>query len=248
MRKIAIFADEAALANAAAEHFVLCSADAIAARGRFIVALSGGNTPRGMHAQLSAPSFSHRVDWPCVQVFWVDERCVPSDDPQSNYRMARETLLDRVPLPAANIHRVLAEKEPHQAAEEYERELRAFFSLAAAGHKFPHFDLILLGMGEDGHTASLFPDTPALRERTRWVVANYVEKLNAWRISLTLPVINAAKQVIFLVSGKEKARCLREVFFRRAALQPAQMVRPESGELLWLLDKAAARDIQPSSP
>jgi 6-phosphogluconolactonase len=250
VRTVEVLPDSARLARAGAEHFVALATGAIATRGRFAVALSGGETPRRMHAELSRAPFLDQVDWPRVHVFWGDERCVPPEHPDSNYRMARETLLDRVPLPAANIHRIRGEIAPQQAAAEYEQELRAFFAGSAgrapsgdAGGP-PRFDLILLGLGEDGHTASLFPRTPALRERRRWVVAQHVSKLDAWRITLTLPVINAAADVIFLVSGAKKAETLQRVLADAAPADadelPARMVAPTAGRVAWLVDAAAA--------
>jgi len=250
MMQAEIVRDPETLARAGAEHFVALATAAIAARGRFAVALSGGETPRGTHAELARPPFLDQVDWPRVHVFWGDERCVPSDHPDSNYRMARETLLDRVPLPASNIHRMRGESEPHQAATEYEQELRAFFSdsgeRAPAGDagEPPRFDLILLGLGEDGHTASLFPGTLALRERRRWVMAQHVGKLDAWRITLTPPVINAAADIMFLVSGPKKAETLRRVLADPAPANadqlPARLVVPAAGRVVWLVDTPAA--------
>jgi 6-phosphogluconolactonase len=191
------------------------------------------------------------VDWTAVQVFWGDERCVPPDHPDSNYRMARETLLDHVPLPAGNVHRIRGELPPTQAAAEYERELHAFFSLpplgAATRREAPmaSFDLVLLGMGSDGHTASLYPGTLAIHETERWVTAHRVEKLDAWRITLTPPALNAAAQVTFVVSGTpcgRKAEALRQVLagpYRPQEL-PAQVIRPAPGRLCWLVDREAA--------
>jgi len=250
MMQVEVLPDPASLARAGAKHFVALATTAIVARGRFTVALSGGETPRGMHAELARPPFLDQVDWPRVHVFWSDERCVPPDRPGSSFRMARETLLDRVPLPAANIHRMRGEIEPQRAAAQYEQELREFFAGSSertasgdAGEP-PRFDLILLGMGEDGHTASLFPGTPALRELRRWVMAHYVEKLDAWRITLTLPVINAAADVMFLVSGAKKAETLRRVLVDPAPAGaeglPARMVAPTAGRVVWLVDTPAA--------
>jgi len=235
MSEIRTYSDADHLARAAAEHFVTLASEAIAARGQFTVALSGGSTPRAAYALLAAED----VDWPRVHVFWGDERCVPPDHLDSNYRLAREALLDHVPLPVGNVRRIRGEINPEQAAADYERTLRSFFA------RHPEeptacFDLILLGMGEDGHTASLFPGTAALNEQTRWVVAHYVDKLRAWRVTLTPVVINAAAQVTFIVSGAGKADRLREVLtgpYRPDAL-PAQIVRPTDGRLLWLTDEA----------
>lgn len=227
-----IYADADALARAAAEHFVAQAAKAIAARGRFIVALAGGSTPRSTYALLAGSDFAARVDWPRVHVLWGDERCVPPDHRASNYRMARTALLDKVSIPSANVHRIRGELPPAQAAAAYESELEAV--LGAGGR----FDLILLGVGTDGHTASLFPGTPALEERTRWVVENYVEKLKAWRVTLTLLVINAARQVTFLVSGATKAEPLARILAGEPL--PAARVQPAGGKLTWMVDRQAS--------
>jgi 6-phosphogluconolactonase len=231
------------LARAAAERFVDTASEAIAANGRFSVALSGGSTPRPVYSLLASEAFAGRIDWAKVHVFWGDERCVPPDDPQSNYRTARGALLDAVPLPPENIHRIRGEDDPERAAAAYERELRTFFGTAPDG-KTPAsgFDLVFLGMGDDGHTASLFPGSPALRETARWVSAQYVESVSMWRITLTPVIINAARNVIFLVSGGDKAERLREVLEEpeQPELLPAQAIKPAGGRLLWLVDEAAA--------
>lgn len=243
---VEIYPDVAVLAQAAARHFADLAMAAIAARGRFAVALAGGATPKPMYATLASDDFAKRVDWSRVHIFWGDERCVASDHPDSNYRMAREALLDHVPIPAANVNRLRGELEPAQTAIEYEQVLRAFFAQPPAGkegEKMPgaRFDLILLGMGGDGHTASLFPGTAAIGEQERWVVAHYVQKLGAWRVTLTPAVINAAAHVIFIVSGAGKSERLRQVLTgpRNPAALPAQIVRPDPGHLLWLVDVAA---------
>lgn len=235
MAEIRAYPDAASLARAAAEHFVTLAAEAMVIHGQFVVALSGGSTPRIAYTLLASDEFAARVDWPRVRVFWGDERCVPPDHPDSNYRMARETLLDRIPIPTENVHRMRGELSPDQAATAYQAELEAV--LGAGGQ----FDLILLGMGADGHTASLFPGTAALHEQTRWVVAHYVDKLAAWRITLTPAAINAATHVIFVVSGADKAERLREVLAGpyQPDILPAQIVRPADGRLLWLVDAAA---------
>ncbi|MEO7986911.1 MAG: 6-phosphogluconolactonase, partial [Gemmatimonadales bacterium] len=214
--------------------------EAIAASGRFTVALAGGSTPRAAYLLLATDAFARRVDWARVQVLWGDERCVPPSDPRSNYRMAREALLDRVPIPPSNIHRIRGEDDPPESAAAYERLLRDI--LREGGR----VDLILLGMGNDGHTASLFPGQPALDEKERWVVAHYVADAAMWRITLTLLVINAAHEVNFVVSGASKAARLREVIKGPFAprLLPAQLVAPAPGRLTWLVDAAAASHLQ----
>jgi 6-phosphogluconolactonase len=244
---VEIYPDAGHLAHAVADHFVALAREAIATNGRFAVALAGGSTPRAAYALLATDEFSSRVDWSLVHVFWGDERCVPSDHPDSNYRMGREVLFDQVSLPARNVHRMRGELEPADAAAEYERVLRAFF-LPSEGReaeeetRLVRFDLVLLGMGGDGHTASLFPGTAVIREQTRWVLAYYVEKLDAWRITLTPAVINAAANVTFIVSGSGKAERLRQVLARphQPDLLPAQIVSPVRGHLRWLVDAPAA--------
>ena len=241
---VRIVADAAELARTAAEEVVRLADAAVRARSRFTFVLSGGSTPRSLFLLLADPqdTFRVRIDWSAVHVFWGDERCVPPDHPDSNYRMAREALLDRVPIPAANIHRIPAEDpDPEAAAARYDAELRAVFALADA--ELPRFDLILLGLGPEGHTASLFPDNAAVHERRRRVIAPFVAKLAAYRITLTAPVLNAAAEVIFLVSGAEKAAALAAVLEGepQVDLYPAQIVRPEDGALLWLVDRAAAQ-------
>lgn len=246
-----IYADAAALAQAAAELFVVRAGEAIKAHGRFSVALSGGSTPKAMHQRLATEPLRGQVDWAHVNVFWGDERCVAPDETESNYHMARETLLDYVPIPTNQIHRMRGEIDPAQAAAEYEAVLRGFFGprppapsptrVEGGPEEEPRFDLIFLGMGDDGHTASLFPGTAALDE-TRWVAPNWVEKLGAWRITLTAPAINAAALVAFLVAGEAKAERLAQVLNgpSQPHVLPSQLIRPTVGDLLWLVDKAAA--------
>lgn len=241
---VEIFPDTRGLARASAESIVTLSSEAIAAWGRFSIGLSGGSTPRTLFQLLASDDFASRIDWGNMYIFWGDERCVPPDHADSNYHMTRETLLDHVPLPEDNIYRMQGERDPAEAAAAYEETLRAFFGSDA----LPRFDLLLQGMGDDGHTASLFPGTAALRERERWVVANYVEKLDSWRITLTVPMINAAANVIFLVAGENKAEALRAVLQgpRQPELYPSQFVQPENGRLRWLVDAAAAQLLRDS--
>ncbi len=208
----------------------------------FTLALSGGSTPRRLHKRLSQETFAAgELSWNKIHFFWGDERHVPPDDPQSNFRMAQETLFASAPVPVQNIHRVHAE-EPDAviAAEKYERDLNSFFNLKTG--QMPRLDCVLLGIGADGHTASLFPATNALKEKKRLVVANWVEKFQHHRITMTVPVLNHAAQVIFLVSGQEKAEVLKEILEGnyRPDLLPAQLIRPAHGKLLWLVDEAAA--------
>ncbi|MHB8992764.1 MAG: 6-phosphogluconolactonase [Chloroflexota bacterium] len=236
------------LSEAAAGLFVELAGDAVDRRGRFAVALSGGSTPRRLYQLLAGAPWRQRVDWGCCHFFWGDERLVPPDHPDSNYRLARETLLDGLPLSPDQIHRVPVELgEPETVAAAYEEELRRFFGRGpAAGDKplsytleeFPRFDLVLLGLGTDGHTASLFPGQVALEQRDRWAVATPPGRLPppVDRITLTLPVLNAARIVVFLVAGADKTSVLREILEGESCL-PAARVRPTQGELRWFVDR-----------
>src|ERR1700704_2557360 len=193
--------------------------------GQFVVALSGGSTPRETYRRIASEALVSRVMWSRVQVLWSDERCVPPHHAESNYRMARETLLDRVPVPAANVHRIHGEDDPTIAAAVYETTLRALLRI----------DLILLGLGADGHTASLFPGSAAAHEQTRWVMATQADATSMWRITLTPAVINGAADVLFLVSGGAKAGILRRVLEgpRRPQELPAQAIAPSNGRMRW---------------
>jgi 6-phosphogluconolactonase len=239
---IRVFPDPQALAEAAARHVVESAQSAIDARGVFTITLSGGSTPRELHLKLASPPLAGQVDWSRVHVFFGDERCVAPDDERSNYRMADETLLSRVPIPRGQIHRMRGELPPEQAADDYERELRDFFK-----DEPPRLDLILLGMGDNGHTASLFPGLTAVHEHERWVVAEYVPEVSMWRITLTPVIINLAREVVFLVAGAAKADMLRQVLEGPFAPdeRPAQIVRPSPGEVVWLIDAAAAAKLSP---
>ena len=234
--------DAAALAALAARHFVEGVEAAVAARGRARIAISGGSTPKAAFQLLadSARPWRARMPWEKLELFWVDERCVPPDHADSNYRMTREALLDHVPLQPAQIHRMEGELEPEAAASRYESELRNSFRLEGA--ETPRFDLINLGMGPDGHTASLFPHTAAVHEIGRLAVSNHVQNKDAWRITLTWPVINQGAQVFFLIGGADKAQILKEVMLgaRDPERLPSQLIAPASGILTLFLDKAAA--------
>ena len=234
-----IYDDVDGVAAAAADLFIALAAQA---GERFAVALSGGSTPRRFHAQLTASAAMARIDWQRVQFYWGDERCVPPDDPDSNYRMARETLLEHIAVRPQQVHRILGELPDHAAAAaQYEQELQAGFGLDAG--ELPRFDLILLGMGPDGHTASLFPHTAALHADGRLVVANFVpQQTQKERITLTAPVINNAAQVVFLIAGADKAEALAAVLEgpRDPETYPSQLIAPTQGTVHWLLDRAAA--------
>jgi 6-phosphogluconolactonase len=254
-REIRICADGDELGRNAAAAFTAAVRQAIEARGRFCAALSGGSTPQALYERLALPEFTDRIPWDRVQLFWGDERCVPPDHPDSNYRMVRDSLLSKIDIPPENVHRMAGEKEPREAADQYEIELRKFFELRPGD--WPRFDLILLGLGEDGHTASLFPGTEALKETGRLVAANYVLKLNAYRLTLTLPVLNHGRCVVFLVAGSSKAAAVKAIVgrdlqkdrttitghdhgFSFSSELPAAQVQPVSGRLVWLLTVDAA--------
>jgi 6-phosphogluconolactonase len=225
---------------AAAEEVIQATKHAVAARGRFTIALSGGSTPKSLF-NLLATNAKNVLPWESMFFFWGDERHVPPTDADSNYRMADEAMLSKVPVPAGNIFRVPAENpDAAAAAAAYEQTIQKFFALEPG--KFPRFDLILLGMGPDGHTASLFPGTTGLQEKSRLVIANWVEKFKTHRITFTLPVLNAAHNVTFLISGTDKAEALKAVLESDAPGEqyPSKLVRPSDGKLIWLLDRAAA--------
>lgn len=235
-----------AVARAAAERFVALAREAVAARGRFVVALSGGSTPRALFQLLAKEPFRSQPAWDRVEVFWGDERSVPPTHNDSNYRMAKEALLDHVPVPASRVHRIQAERDDvAAAAADYEAEIARVLGGTAGGTP-PALDLILLGMGPDGHTASLFPGTTALGEQRRWVVANWVPKFNTNRVTLTYPILNRGTQVLFLAAGSDKAETLREVLEGPADLPrlPSQGIRPAAGGPVWLVDRAAAAKLK----
>lgn len=240
--EVIIREDKDALAIAAAARFVVAAEEAILNQGSFRLALAGGSTPRTLYELLAGDEWRGRVAWNKTHVFWGDERHVPPDHADSNYRMAQEALLARVPVPSENIHRIKAEqRDAEGVASEYEETLRESFQLEAA--ELPRFDLILLGMGADGHTASLFPDTDALQApKDRLAVAVWVERFAQHRVTLTLPVLSNARCVMFLVAGKDKAETLRTVLDDETQDRrlPAGLVRPAAGKLVWLIDKAAA--------
>lgn len=230
-----------ALARAAAEEVLRAAEAAVRGHGRFTLALSGGSTPKALYRLLASVDgpFRERMPWDRTHFFWGDERHVPPGHADSNYRMARETMLDHVPVPPANIHRVRAEEAAEAAAADYERELRDFFQTAGEP---PRFDFNLMGLGPDAHTASLFPGTPVIHETERWVAAPWVEAHHTFRITFTPPVLNAAVYTLFLASGADKAAAVRAVLEgpRDVDRYPAQVVKPARGALLWLLDREAA--------
>ena len=231
------FQDSKSLARAATIHFVECAQEAIADHGFFSVALAGGSTPKATYEVLATVEFAPHIQWEHVHVFWSDERCVAPNHEDSNYHMAFDVFLRHLPIPVKQIYRMEGEIEPKKSAKDYENLLQNFFA-----RKPPRFDLILLGLGKDGHTASLFPGTKALNETNRWVLANYVRKLSTWRLTMTARLINQAANVTFLVSGKGKAAALQRVLVGRYSPEeiPAQIIRPDHGQLRWLMDAEAA--------
>jgi 6-phosphogluconolactonase len=240
--RYAVWPTPAEVAAAAAEVFASAAASGAKSRGIARIAISGGTTPKAMLALLAdrGQPYFERVPWDKLHLFWVDERTVPPDHKDSNYGMTRAAMLDHVPLPAEHIFRIEGELEPEVAALRYEAAIRTDFRLEGA--ETPTFDLVLLGMGDDGHTASLFPHTDALNELGRIAVANHVEKMDTWRITLTWPVINHARGVVFLIEGAGKRDILREVLLGAydPEAKPSQLIRPASGKLTFLLDAAAA--------
>ena len=244
--EVRVFDGVSELMRATAEEIALAARQAAGEHGRFTWALAGGSTPRTVYELLASDFYRERIPWSAVHFFWGDERHVPPDHPDSNFRMARAAMLDRVPAPAENVHRIPAEEpDAQRAAAEYESTLRSFFALSPDKRpgEQPRFDLVLLGLGKDGHTASLFPGGDAVRERERLVVAPWVEAQKTFRITLTPPVLNHARRAMFLVSGEEKSEALHAVLEgpREPERYPAQIVE---GNRLWMVDRAAAHLLQ----
>jgi 6-phosphogluconolactonase len=242
--QLIIMDDAQALFVRAAEEIAHLAGEAICTHGEFALCLTGGSTPASTY-ELLATRFRLSVDWKEVQFFWGDERCVPPDDPASNFGMANRTMLSKLSLRPEQIHRIRGEEEPAQAASDYEHELRTSIPLQQPGD-LPSFDLVLLGLGENAHVASLFPHHPALHEKTRLAVAVDVEAAPSRRISLTMPVINNAERVLFLVSGESKADAVKNVLQATVDPEqyPAQLVKPRTNEIVWLMDKAAAHRLE----
>ncbi|HEY9869597.1 MAG TPA: 6-phosphogluconolactonase [Candidatus Obscuribacterales bacterium] len=243
---INICKDASDVARRLAERFLELARQAAAGNGRFTVALSGGSTPRALYSLLATPDWRDAVPWHQIHLFWGDERCVAHDSTESNFKMVNDTLILKVPIPQANVHATSGQdRDPAGAALRYEEEIKRFFNLEAG--QFPCFDLILLGMGPDGHTASLFPGSQGLQENKRIVVANFVDKFNTYRITLTLPAINQAQNVIFMVAGGDKSRMLSTVLQSPQVVLPAQMIAPAAGTLAWFVDEAAAAELNRQS-
>lgn len=235
-----IYSDLDTLLTATADTVSVQAARAIEDHGRFTIALAGGSTPQPLYAMLTREPYVSMIDWSKVYIFFGDERCVPPDDPQSNFAMVYNTLLERVPIPPQQTFRMAGELAPTLAAERYEKAMRTVF-----GDELPRFDMMLLGMGEDGHTASLFPETAAIYEAKKWVVANFVPKLDTWRITLTLPVLNNAALLLMLVAGASKAETLRAVMQGPpdTDLYPVEALQPTNGQVWWYVDGAAAKHL-----
>jgi 6-phosphogluconolactonase len=247
-REVRILADANAIAQTAAAEFLDTALDAVRQEGSFSVALAGGSTPRDLYGLLSNNPLQAKVPWGKIQFFFGDERHVPPDDRESNFRMATEAILAKAPIDPKQVHRIKSEKpNASEAAQEYEQELRESFKLKP--DQLPRFDLVLLGMGPEGHTASLFPGTKALREQRRLVVSNWVGKLYTDRITLTPPVLNNAARIIFMAHGAEKAPALKAVLegpYEPEQL-PAQMINPSKGRVVWLVDPSAASMLAPQA-
>ncbi len=238
---ITVLPDLEAVSSRAAEIFLDSSRNCINARGRFAVALSGGSTPRRLYSLLGSGRYRDEIDWKHVHLFWADERCVPGDHQESNFKAAFDLFLSKVPVPPGNIHRIKGEKGAGAAAGEYESDLRKFFSAPAS----PSFDLIILGVGEDGHTASLFPGSPSLAEVSKLAVPVFKESPGINRVTLTFPVLNSASQVLFLVSGRAKGPVVHDILETgNAEHYPAGLVLPERGGATWLLDSEAAEALE----
>jgi len=241
-KNINIFDNYEALVEGTVELFVKLADEAIKARGKFIISLSGGNTPKGLYAKLAEKEVAARIDWSKVVVFFGDERTVPYTSPDSNQRMITESLLSKVALSRENVFALNdPDMDPKATAIEYERTMHEFFRLAS--DELPQFDFMLLGLGDDGHTASLFPGSPALQEKERWFIDNKVEKLSTVRLTTTYPVINNSRNIIFLASGKGKAAVLKDVLTGPQGKYPSQNVKAENGKLYWYLDKDIAAEL-----
>ncbi len=244
-KEIQILDSAFSVSETAALHFIrICNAST-KANGKFSVVLSGGSTPKGMLSLLATDEYKKQIPWDKCHFFWGDERSVPPTHSDSNYKMATDALLSHIPVTSNQIYRMEAEKtDIHLAAQEYQNKIAAFFNSPNSGSP-PQFDLLYLGMGPDGHTASLFPETSALDEKNKWVVPNFVPKFNTYRLTLTYLIINQAKNVIFLVAGKDKVPALKQVLQGPSAIDtyPSQGINPEKGSLLWLIDVDAAAEL-----
>lgn len=240
-RGIVIRANAEDLAAAGADMFCQTARQSVERRGFFAVAVSGGTTPRRMHRLLSRNPRLSEIPWRCTHLFWVDERMLPPDQPGSNFGAARRDFLDRVPIPPGQVHPIPVTEDPEEAAARYEEDLKNFFHRTKEG--FPEFDLIFLGVGKDGHTASLFPGRPGMEETGRWVTPVKGGDPEVNRVTMTYPVLNRARQVVFLISGKEKAGIMKTLFQTKEARLPARRIRPLNGKPIWLMDREAASQL-----
>ncbi len=236
--KVEVLSDSEALSLRATSIFLDASKKSVATKKRFAVAISGGSTPRRLYTLLGSGGYRDQIDWQHVHFFWADERCVPMDHEESNFRMAFDRLLSKVSLPEENMHRIRGEDDPERGAGAYEEEVRRFFGML----RLPIFDLIILGMGEDGHTASLFPGSKSLEETVRLAIPVYLKEPGKNRITLTLPVLNHADQILFLVAGPSKAAVLSEILGdgEKKKDYPAGLINPDHGKVIWLIDRGAA--------
>ena len=244
MSNYRVYPTRSAAAHALATQFTRLAEKATEARSRFTVGLTGGKTPRDAYRLLATDEFARQIAWSQTYVFWIDERSVPLDDPDNNARMAKEMLFNHVPLPLPQLFRIPSQHPPQQAADEYEAAMKKFFT-GRLNMQMPKLDLIILGVGDDGHIASLFPRTKALAEKERWAVANHVPQLDTWRITLTYPVINAAANVIFYVLGEEKAAMVKRALTPpkdASEVLPVHLVK--AAQISWILDKAAASQLE----
>jgi len=237
-KSIIIEPNTAQMAKKGAEIFSKAATKSFEKRGRFVAAISGGSTPRDMHRMLGSEPFRSNIPWENTDIFWVDERCVPENDPANNYGAAREDFLERVPIPEAQVHPMPGKGSPENGALNYQQELQKMFKVRAG--EFPVFDLVFLGIGTDGHTASLFPGQSALKEKRKWVVAVKGGNPNVSRLTMTYPLLNRAESVVFIASGREKAPILKAVLEDTKSRLPARMITPLTGGLTWLLDQEAA--------
>ncbi|MEC4675316.1 MAG: 6-phosphogluconolactonase [Nitrospirota bacterium] len=243
--RVYVLPDLDAISHRAASIFIETAKRAIAQRGRFLAAISGGSTPNRLFSLLGT-EYAGMLEWQHTDFFWADERCVPKDHKDSNFRSAYEALFSKVPLPERNLHRIRGEMDPQEEAARYEDEIRTTWG----GSGPPVLDLIMLGMGEDGHTASLFPGSKSVEETVRLTAAVYAERLKSWRITLTLPVINNSRDILFLVSGSSKAEVLKDILedSDRKKLYPAGLVMPVNGCLTWLIDKDSSVNLTEKAP
>lgn len=238
--KLKVFSTTEEMNRSAAQLIIDLAGESVTERGRFVLCLSGGETPKSLYSLLSEKPYRELIPWQNTFVFWSDERMVPSEDERNNANMAISVLLSKIDIPAYQIYRIPVNIKPVEAARQYEADLKSFF-----GEEPPRFDLILLGLGENGHTASLFPGTEVLHEKSHWVKEVYVDEMRMYRVTMTAPLINQARKILFLVSGKEKAPILKEIITMKedAVKFPVQLINPDPGVVDWYVDEQAASGI-----